>query len=393
MTYLNRELDQITTPAVWQARCRQRIRRRRAARRIAALAACMTLVVSVGAWAALRRPSAAPAAQGYAVIEPVKITGGGEGGRDGESSMATGWRWETADAGQSGTYPSYRYEPLDGSGVADILADYFRTAHPGLAVTLEPSPDGDGTVFCTMRADDGFERSFSLGADTGKFCISAQPTEQTLRQLAVDYASFDLAAREPELAQTAQAFAALFADYTGPVTLARSEWMEFTYYLDGDGQPNQIEQLRVQGCRFYFSGTGEPSEPVYSDAPLFTGFSEDDDAGFGGQAHLFCVDVLPDGTVTCAYNPLTTAAIVPGETQTLDAEAAAQLLTDGTVSDVPDDTVVIRSLSVTGYEGFLTASAIEPLVHIEYYLESDPEQVYTWDVQLPELNAMLRPEE
>ncbi len=286
------------------------------------------------------------------------------------------YRLEGEVFAQSGRVQVYRYAPLEGAyRVPALLDEYLAGILPGagsLALDLETAHGGYGNWFC-----DSMDGSANLSASsvTGRFCFTLFPgREGVIRALSAQ-------PEEAAMEQAARDFVARFAGLTGELRLAQTQDTECSYLVGDFTQGDTVVPARVYCFVSDSCSRQQLTAQPGLELPVSCGDSRLEDL----TVQTFTVTVLPDGTVCEANNYLTRAVAQPdGDCRMIDASDLDRLLSYMT-SYAEHDTLVLRRVALEGYSVYFGDELVNPLIRVEYYFESRPEDLQSTEMILPGL--------
>ena len=280
----------------------------------------------------------------------------------------------------TGGLKKYEYEQIsETDGIIGILNEYFE------ASLAKNDFTGEQEGYANWEYEEGEvmderDLSVSTSTHTGKFSLYYKPFNET-----VVSASKMGAADEEELLETATDFVNRFSFVTGSLTFECSMPENMTPYPVVNEGDDSSSDVLVSGRSVWFyseqysrqtvSANGEtqlPVEGLNEKAPL-------------KDVLYFTVTLLADGTVVSAENSVTRADISENGVFQMITEKNMDKILSRFKSTKKDDKLVVSRIYVDSYINNFGSVDIQPVVKVEYYLESMPDDVRTNEFAIEDL--------
>lgn len=272
----------------------------------------------------------------------------------------------------TGELKKYAYADLDGADrFIDVLNEYFDVE---LKADEDLSYDNGYANWSWSEGEfpDVKDVSVSACSKTGKFSLYLTPHNKDL--VAVSQAGD---ATEEKLIDKATDFVNKFSFITGDLTFEYSIPDNDLYYpfISEDG--GDTEEMHVAGRRFLFSSEQYSKQTVSANDSLICPVECGNEDQTLRNVQYFSVTLLADGTIVSAVNCITKAQITDNGDWKMITSDDIDKLVGYFYSTVKDDKLIITRIYVESYNNYFGNPDINPVLNIEYYLESAPENVRT----------------
>ena len=289
-----------------------------------------------------------------------------------EEYPVTHYRLQDGAIRQTGSLNRYRYLQLDGAETyMDLAADYVREVLAcGDNLTMREDSPHDGYANWLMDAPNG-SATISGSSVTGRFVFNLYPGFDRILEM-TEAAITDRSAME----QSARAFVGRFCGITGELELVKAVDETQSYH---DERSSELRDVTVPAVKYTFR-SGSASElrlaiQEGTSVPVTCGDSTVDDL----RVHCFTVTVWPDLTVVSASNYITLAQIAADGTARMADENDVPALISYLSSMTENDTVVIEEICADSFSVYFGYAAINPVITVNYYFESDPDNHLSTD--------------
>ncbi len=271
----------------------------------------------------------------------------------------------------SGQVNRYIYDSLENAGnVISTLNEYF-----DIELKVDESTDYENGYANWFYEDgsveDQLDASVSASSKTGKFSFYFKPHNDVIQA-----ASKLSEASEDELLEKATDFVNKFSFVTGELAFDFSTSDADLYYPLMNEEGTDSEDVRVPGRTFMFTSEKYSKQRLDLNETLNC-YVECGNSNIKlRDVQYFTVTLLADGTIVSADNYITSAQILENGTyEMITEEKMDKIIEDYFRAPQENDKLVISRVFIDSYGNYFGYPEIDPVVKMEYYFESDPENV------------------